>query len=287
MIKQKVAIIGLGLIGGSIGLAIKHKIDAQVIGFDINPNSATTALAMGAIDQAGSFPESVQQADLIFIATPISQVVKTMGKIMPWIKKDTIITDVASVKQSIISRISKLTRPDITFIGGHPMAGKEITGISGAESDLFVNRTWVLNPSLEVNPNHLKTLQDLIIELGAKPIILSANEHDRIVATVSHLPFVVSATLCSHATRKSDWPTTRKLAAGGFRDTTRLASGNPQLHTEITIANKHNLLSEIDSFILDLGKVRALIQKNSSAKLVNFFSNTKIARDQWLQETNI
>lgn len=270
MIKQKISIIGLGLIGGSIGLALKDTGRFLVSGFDTDSKSLNMALKIGAVDQKMKMLSEIHNSDIVFIATPISETTKTLKKIAPFLKANAIVTDVASVKSEIVKSCPK----NITFVGGHPMAGKETTGIIGAQKDLFVNRKWILT-----SRNH--ALEQIISQMGAKPKIMDVKTHDQSVAAISHLPFIVSNVLFSSAKNGLS------IAAGGFRDTTRLASGNPTLHTDIVIANKVNILKQLDSFTSELNKIRNLIEIGNINNIRKFFVENKTKRDRWLKEENL
>ncbi len=270
MTKQKISIIGLGLIGGSIGLALKSTGKFLVSGFDTDSKSLNTALKIGAIDQKMKTLSEIHNSDIVFIATPISETSKTLKKIAPFLKIGTIVTDVASVKAEIVKSCPK----NIAFVGGHPMAGKETAGITGAQKDLFVNRKWILT-----SENH--ALEKIISLMGAKPKIMDVKTHDQSVAAISHLPFIVSNVLFSSAKNGLS------IAAGGFRDTTRLASGNPTLHTDIVIANKKNILKQLDIFTSEINKIRNLIEIGDISNIRKFFVDNKMNRDRWLKGVNI
>lgn len=270
MIKRKISIIGLGLIGGSIGLALKNIGRFFVTGFDTDPKTQNLALKMGAIDhKSDNLKDCVQDSEVVFVATPISETLNTLKKIEPFLKSVAIVSDVASVKTKIVQSCP----PNITFIGGHPMAGKETTGIGGAQKDLFVNKKWILT-------SRNRALEQIISLLGAKSTIMNAKSHDQSVATISHLPFIVSNVLFSSASNNKKC---LDIAAGGFRDVTRLASGNPTLHTDIVMANKVNILKQLDLFVLELNRIRNLIEQRDKNIIKKFFTYNKIKRDKWLE----
>lgn len=266
MTKQKISIIGLGLIGGSIGLALKNTGRFLVSGFDIDSKSLNTALKIGAIDQKMKTLSEMHNSDIVFVATPISQTINTLKKIAPFLKAGAIVTDVASIKTEIVKSCPK----NITFVGGHPMAGKETAGILSAQKDLFVNKKWILTSKNQ-------TLEQIISLIGAKTKIMNSKLHDQSVATISHLPFIISNLLFSSAKSGLD------IAASGFRDTTRLASGNPQLHTDILMANRDNILSQLEVFTSELNKIKDLVTTKNKNALNKLFVKNKTKRDKWLE----
>ena len=285
MINFKVTIIGLGLIGGSIGLALKSKTGCTVVGFDTDEGAMKEALKLGAIDSgAVNIFKCISDSEIVFIATPISKVMPTLRLIAPMVKPGTLITDVASVKGKIMDEAMKIVGNKVAFIGGHPMAGKETSGIGVAEKDLFVGRKWILIPGKQSSKKNQQKLEETIKVIGGIPITIEAQAHDQSVAVISHLPFVVSNTLFNSATGSQNWEMAKNLAAGGFKDTTRLASGNPTMHSEIVLANRDNVLNELDSFISKLKITRNLIASGDGCKIESFFSTTKISRDKWLKE---
>lgn len=263
--KLNISIIGLGLIGGSIKLALEKSGECHVVGFDKK--------------WPENFEKIIKKSDVIFIATPISQVINILSQIKPFVKPETIITDVASVKTEIC-KTGKQMFPCGNFIGGHPMAGTEKSGFANAEGNLFTKRTWILE-------KNSKILAKLIRLMGAKPLVISPKAHDKLVASISHLPFIISSGVFLNSTSNQNWKKAKMLGAGGFRDTTRLASGNPQLHTEIVLANKVNILNELQSFNKNVVFIQKLISERNRNKLFTFFQNNKSARDEWLGEVLI
>lgn len=279
----RIGVVGLGLIGGSIGLALKAKTQFSIYGFDLDPAVAKRALDIGAIDFSAQELEDLgSQANLIFVAAPIAQTAQTVKNLLPFLSPGTIITDVASVKWEIVNEVEKeLFNRDVTFIAGHPMAGKETQGVETADPKLFEGRPWVLirndNSSIEA----YKILGDIIALMGAETILLDVETHDMAVASVSHLPLLVANTLLETVAENQLWDISSKLAAGGFRDTTRLASGNPQLHQEIVCANREKILFALSELEEKLREVRRLVESRDEQDLVKFFEKSKNIRDRW------
>ncbi len=280
-----VGIVGLGLIGGSIGLALKAKTQFSIYGFDLDCAVAKRAVEIGVIDSYIKELEDIgSQANLIFIATPIAQTVQTIKNLLPFLSPGTIVTDVASVKSGIVNEVKKqLLDKNVTFIAGHPMAGKETQGVSSADPNLFEGRPWVLIRDDSVSIAEYGVLEDVITLIGAKTILLDAETHDMAMASVSHLPLLVASTLLETVAENQLWAISSKLAAGGFRDITRLASGNPQLHKDIVCANREKILLALSELEQKLRDIRKLVESRDEENLANFFERNKNLRDQWYQ----
>ncbi len=280
-----VGIVGLGLIGGSIGLALKTKTRFSIYGFDLDCAVAKRAVEIGVIDSYIQELEDIgSQANLIFIATPIAQTVQTIKNLLPFLSPGTIVTDVASVKSGIVNEAKKqLLDKNVTFIAGHPMAGKETQGVSSADPNLFEGRPWVLIRDDSVSIAEYGVLEDVITLIGAKIILLDAETHDMAMASVSHLPLLVASTLLETVAENQLWAISSKLAAGGFRDITRLASGNPQLHKDIVCANREKILLALSELEQKLRDIRKLVESRDEENLANFFERNKNLRDQWYQ----
>lgn len=280
-----VGIIGLGLIGGSIGLALKAKTQFRIYGFDPDATVAKRALDIGAIDfYVQELEEIGSQANLIFIAAPIAQTAQTIKSLLPFLSAGTIVTDVASVKWGIVNEVEKeLFNKNVTFIAGHPMAGKETQGVDTADPKLFEGRPWVLISNDNSAVEDYKTIENVIKLMGAETIVLDAETHDMAVASVSHLPLLVANTLLETVAESQLWDISSKLAAGGFRDTTRLASGNPQLHKDIVCANREKILLALSELEEKLREIRKLVESRDGEELVKFFESNKHIRDQWYE----
>lgn len=278
-----VGIVGLGLIGGSIGLALKARTQFSIYGFDVDTAVAKKALEIGAIDSYAQNLEDIGlQANLIFIAAPIAQTAQTIKNLLPFLSPGTIVTDVASVKWGIVNEVEKeLFNKNITFIAGHPMAGKETQGVDTADPKLFEGRPWVLIRNDNVAIEDYRKIENVIALMGAETILLDAETHDMAVASVSHLPLLVANTLLETVVENQLWDISSRLAAGGFRDTTRLASGNPQLHKDIVCANREKILFALSELEEKLREMRRLIELQDDENLVKFFERNKHIRDQW------
>jgi prephenate dehydrogenase len=259
---MRIAIIGLGLIGGSIGLALKKTNwqEAEIIGCVRRAETGHIALKMGAVDKVeSSLKEAVQHSNVVIIATPILVIRDIFVQISHHLSPECIVTDVASTKNLVMQWAQELLPPEISFIGGHPMAGKEISGIEAASYDLFQDCTYCLVHGSQSTSQAAQTLTDMVANLGAIPLSIDAKEHDYMVAGISHLPLLLSIALVSVTSKNPEWERMSQLASSGYRDLTRLASGNPEINTQIFLSNKSAVVSWIDDFNRELQRLRKLI----------------------------
>ena len=247
---KKTALIGAGLIGSSIAIALREKHLVETITcYDLDPLTRDEAVERGVADSiASSALEAVRGTDLIILAVPVLKTLTIVKEILPEIKKGALITDVGSTKGSIMAAVEQLLPPEIFYIGGHPMAGSEESGIRGADPALLENAIYVLTPAPGTPDQVLTTLTKMLGEAGAQPIIIDPLNHDRLVALVSHLPHLSAAALVRSATMAEDKELVQTLAAGGFRDSTRIALGNPEVWSDIFISN---LLPWLIKLLLD------------------------------------
>ena len=283
MERQCIAIVGLGLIGGSLAFRLKNK-GHWVVGFDMMEERMETALHLEAIDVAGeSVKKTVQSCDFVFIATPVGAIAATVEEIMDCIGPQTIVTDVGSVKRLVVERIVALD-PPFTFIGGHPMAGSEQGGITAADPNLFENAVYVLTPSSKesLRAETLTKLSYLIeSDLGANVMVMEPDVHDEVVAAVSHLPHVAAAALVNALGQTANKiPLAMALAAGGFRDTTRVASGLPDLWADICLHNRAPVLRSIAYLQDELEKVQEALLTQDAQILEGFFDRARVLRSQ-------
>lgn len=277
---DKVAIIGVGLIGGSLGLAIKKKrLAREVIGVTRHRGSLKKARSLGVVDRGTLDPlEAAKDADLIMIATPISEIPRVVKKLIGSLKPGCIITDVGSAKSKVVGQVEKILPKGIYFVGGHPMAGSEKRGVGQAKVDLFESSVCFLTRTRRTSPEALKVVKNFWRKVGAKVEVVSPDLHDRIVATISHLPHLVAFNLASVAPLSN-----LRYAAGGFRDTTRIASSDPVIWRDIYLANSKEVAKALDRFIRSLKKTRALILTREGQKLLKVLKGTKAKRDGYLK----
>ncbi|TET40313.1 MAG: prephenate dehydrogenase/arogenate dehydrogenase family protein [Dehalococcoidia bacterium] len=280
----RIAIIGLGLIGGSMGLALKKVADLELVGFARRPEVASKALSIGAVDRAeGNLLSAVKEANLVIIATPVVAIKEILAQIGERLSQGCIVTDTASTKAQVMGWAEEFLPSSVSFIGGHPMAGKEASGIEAADAALFAGCTYCLVPGRGATTEAINVVEGLVRQIGAKPIFLNAPEHDSLVAAISHLPLLLSAALVSATTRSPSWPKMAKLAATGFRDLTRLASGNPVMSLDICLTNREPILHWIDEYIKELGEFRRLVSEGGQ-EMEQAFIRARQGRERWLGE---
>ncbi len=277
---EKIAVLGLGLIGGSLGMALKQTgIARQIAGYDSNPDATHRALVRGAITHMCiTMEEAVQQADMVVLATPILAMPELLERIAPALKPGVLVTDTASTKAQILKWAQTLLPANVVFVGGHPMAGREQTGIEAAEVGLFEGCAYCLTPTAQTPTEALTHLSEIVQQLGAHPLVLDAGRHDHLVAGISHVPFVLSSVLVQALYRDEDWSDMTRLAAGGFRDMSRLAAGSPTMYRDICLTNKEAILGWLDALAWQLEHVRSIIAM-SDDDLEPYFAQAKHIRE--------
>lgn len=282
---QRIAIIGLGLIGGSIGLALKgaNLPDAEIAGTARTRDTLQKAKKMGAIDVGErTAADVVRGARVVIIASPILTIPRILDEIAPVLEEGTVITDCASTKGAVM-RWAKEKLPDnVYFVGGHPMAGKESQGIDVAEADLFRGKPWVIVPPVDAPEEAVKSVVALAQLAGAEPVFMDAEEHDSYVAAISHLPLTVASALFSVAFGSAAWPELASLASSGFRDTTRLASSSPEMAHDIMQTNRDNIVHWIDRLMDELYRYRQAIVAGESEPLLKHFTRPQMERDNYV-----
>jgi prephenate dehydrogenase len=282
----RISIIGLGLIGGSIGLALKQANwrQAEITGYARRRETVSLALKSGAIDSFElDLRKAVKGADIIILATPVLVIKDIFAHIASELTDGSIVTDTASTKLEVMQWAQELLPSRTNFVGGHPMAGKETSTIKAATSDLFRKCTYCLTPLPQVKPAAVKTVKDMVKALGAVPLVIEAEEHDRLVAGISHLPLLLSAALVLATTKNHSWSQMSRLAASGYRDLTRLASGNPKLGAHICLSNQAAIVSWIDTFIEELQKLRNLVA-DGNENIERALAMANEARQKWLEK---
>lgn len=278
---ERIAIIGLGLIGGSLGLALTRQ-GHPVVGIARRVETAKAALAMGATTEAGSDLALVAGAEVVFICTPIDAVVATAEAIAPHLSAGAVVTDVASVKGAIVPAIAALW-PD--FVGGHPMAGKAEAGLSVAEAGLFHNRPYVLTPTEATNPAALERVRAIAERLGANLCQCHPTQHDRAVAWISHLPVMVSSSLILACQQEADpeiLALAQTLASSGFRDTSRVGGGVPDLGMLMARHNRTALLDALTQYQHQIEQMKALIETENWDALHSQLTQSQAARPDYL-----
>ena len=245
---MKIAVVGAGLVGASIGLAARQRLGATVVGVDPDPEPA---LAAGALDEAAPLGEALAGADAAFVAVPVPALVRVTKEVLAQAEPGCIVTDVGSVKSALVAAIA-----DERFVGGHPLAGAEAGGAGAARADLFDGATWYLTPTQATSGIRLEALHHLLTGLGARPAVIDHEAHDRAMAFVSHLPHVLANLLVELALEGGTVPAT----GPSFRDATRVAGANPQLWAGIYAGNRDALMHAIEHAIAGLFAVRKRLE---------------------------
>lgn len=281
--QQTVFIIGLGLIGGSLALGLKRNKDVKIIGYDASEHTLRTAKRISVIDEiATNIEDSTAFADVIVFATPVSETIRLLHELPNWqLKSQVIITDTGSTKKEIMNAAISLKEKGITFIGGHPMAGSHKSGVEAARPILFENAYYLLTPFEDESEERIQILIDLLQVTKAKLVKVGAAEHDHMTAVVSHFPHLVAASLVHQLSFENEqYPFTRQLAAGGFRDLTRIASANPIVWRDITLQNRQELTSQLQAWTNEMMKLQDLLSYADSNEIENYFNTAKRIRDE-------
>jgi prephenate dehydrogenase len=281
---RKITIVGVGLLGGSLGLAIKkQRLAGDVTGFVRRATSIAECKKAKAVDSCTrDLQAAVTGADLIVLCTPLAQMLPLFKEMLPAVKRGAIITDVGSVKATVVKDLESLVaKAGAHFIGSHPMAGAEKTGVAAARADLFVNAVCVVTPTKRSNPAALKKTELFWSAVGARVLRLAPELHDELVSRSSHLPHVAAATLANLVLDPAHPKSQPLLCANGFRDTTRIASGSPEMWRDIAMANRKNLSKALEKFIRDLKKVQNILNQGDEKAAEKFFQTGKQRRDAW------
>ncbi len=278
---MRLAVVGLGLIGGSLGLGLRRR-GFRVLGIARKRETCDQAIAQGVVDQASQDPRLLGEAEVVFICTPIAAIIPTAQSILPFLQPNTVLTDVGSVKASVVSSIQPLWPH---FIGGHPMAGKAESSLDAAEASLFQDAPYVLTPTPATSEQAISIVTELVQFLGAKLYVCDPLAHDRAVALISHLPVIISASListCSQTPESEIRQLSQNLASSGFRDTSRVGGGNPELGVMMAQYNQAALLEGLYRYQSQLQEVIGLIEDQDWAKLEQFFENSQGDRSRFV-----
>jgi len=284
---QKVTIVGVGLLGGSLGLAIKkRKLARQVVGYVRRKASIAECKKFRAVDLATTdLRKAVAGADLVILSTPIGRMRELVEKMLPSLKRGAIVTDVGSAKTCVVRELEPLiAKAGAHFVGSHPMAGAEKIGVASARADLFECAACVVTPTRRTNKAALRKVAQFWKSLGGRLLMLSPDAHDALVSRSSHLPHLVAAALAVTVLDSKHPRQQAALCANGFRDTTRIASGSPEMWRDIAIANRAHVRKALDDFVRELQRVQALLRGGDAAKIQKFFESAKRRRDEWREK---
>lgn len=276
---SSVCIVGMGLLGGSLGMAIRRRrLAARVIGVARRRESLEDALRLGAIDSGTlDLRSAIPNAALVVLCTPVVTIQEQLQQIAPLVSPGAVVTDVGSTKAAIVSAGERLLPG--RFLGGHPMAGSEQAGIAAANAGLFEGAWWALTPGPAAAP--VEPVAELARSLGSRPLVLPPDEHDRIVAATSHLPHVVAAAVAQTVAEAMDSsPDVPRLAAGSYRDVTRVAASAPELWRDICLTNREPLLAALTSLERHLDDLRAALEREDMDAIACFFERGRAAKER-------
>jgi prephenate dehydrogenase len=274
----KLAVLGVGLIGGSIGLAARRRMDAYVSGYDPDRRACAAALERGAIDeQAPDIATAVAGSEVVFAAAPVGVLAETVREVLTLVGPDCVVSDVGSTKLVLHD-----AREDPRFVGGHPLAGAETAGVENAREDLFEGATWYLTPAPSTNRALYERLERVIELLGARPAEIAADAHDRLMASVSHLPHVLANVLVAQAAEVFEREGCTPAVGPSLRDTIRVAGANTAIWTDIYLANSAALIEAIEQAMGGLEDVRAALTAADVGALVAWNERARAARTQLL-----
>lgn len=281
---KKVALVGVGLLGGSLGQALKQRrLAGTIAGFVRRAASIAECEKHGAVDLATrDLREAVSGAEIIVLCTPILQMRPLVEEMLPALEAGAILTDVGSVKGSVVRDLERLAgTAGVHFIGSHPMAGAEKNGVAAARADLFVNAVCVVTPTRKSDPEAVRQIERLWEAVGGRLLRLAPEDHDALVSRSSHLPHVVAAGLANLVLDPRRPKAQARLCANGFRDTTRIASGTPEMWRDIALANRKHLSQALATFLKDLQSFRRAVAKGDAQALQKYFESAKKRRDKW------
>ena len=292
---KKLVIFGVGLIGGSVALALKKaNIVTHIVGVGRNEKSLSAALALGVIDALETnIHEACSEADVILIAVPVAQTKSILQSIKPHLNQQTIITDVGSTKGDVLACAKEILGEQFhQFVGGHPIAGAEKSGVAAATADLFISKNVVLTPYINNDALHANShkasrasniarVSEMWQACGANVTEMSAENHDSIFAAVSHLPHLLAFALVDDIASRPNAEQLFSFAASGFRDFTRIAGSSPEMWRDITLANKDALLKEVSAFENELTQLKQLLKNDNVNGLQALFERASVARNNW------
>lgn len=269
-----VAIVGLGLMGSSLALALKEaRPELVIVGSDRDPMTLRKAVDRGIVESASGDMAVVEMADIVVLAVPILALQQVFGS-LSGVVAGKVVTDMASTKAGVMKWASAA---GIDLVGGHPMCGKEKAGIDAADASIFKGAPWVLTSAAPA-------VTELVEAVGAYPLVMDPETHDRLVAGVSHAAFLLSVGYVLSLSGRSDWAQASKLAASGFRDMSRLAAGDPTLYAGIARTNRENLIEQLDGISAALGRLRRHLE-DDDPRLVELFEEAKAVRERWVKDS--
>jgi len=284
MLIQRLTVIGVGLIGGSLARALKQANQcAEIVGCGRNVENLEQAIELNVIDRYETNPAiAVQGADVVVVAVPLGTIAKTFNAIQPVLQPQTIITDVGSAKGCVVADARQHLGTHLPyFVPGHPIAGSEKTGVVASKVDLFVKRRVILTPLAETDQHAYVIIREMWQATGAEVVEMAIDHHDKVLAATSHLPHLLAYSLVDTLAQMESQSEIFRFAAGGFRDFTRIAASDPQMWHDICLANKDALLEVLQLFNQDLQQLTQAIAENNSPVVMDMFKRAKAARDKF------
>jgi prephenate dehydrogenase len=283
---NKLVVIGAGLIGGSFALALKsEKAVKRVVGVGRRPKNLAHALELGIIDETDNIGAALKGADLVLVAVPVAQTASVLNSVTPHLDSSTIVTDAGSTKQDVVAAARRALGAHFArFVPGHPIAGGEQSGAQAARADLFRGRNVLLTPLAETDRHALDYVRDAWLVTGATVREMLPEEHDQVLAAVSHLPHALAFALVDCIAGRENANTLFSFAAAGFRDFTRIAGSSPEMWRDICVANRDALLAELKGYQRELAQLERLIGEGDAAALEQLFTRAREAREKWLVE---
>lgn len=283
---MKLSIVGVGLIGGSLGLALKNKLKDQIYiaGYGRNIKNLEEAKRIGAIDDIASDFEEIARSDFIYLSTPVLSMLPIIKALIPFLTPGTIITDAGSTKSLIFDEIKKMLPDGIYYIAGHPMTGREKSGVAAAKADLFEGKMYVIIDDETVPQEAYDKLMRILEKTDARFSRLSIEEHDKAASVISHIPHVAASALVHLLEKSPSQNIAKNLIGGGFRDTTRIASSNADMWADILMSNADCIAKDIDKYIEILSRLKSAVSEKNRDKLYDYFNEGKIFRDNLLVE---
>ena len=281
---EKISLIGVGLLGGSLGLAIRQRqLSATVRAYVRRPESVAECHRLGIAHFATqNMEEAVEGAGLVILCTPLSKMRELALQMRPFLLPGTVVTDVGSVKTGVTQELEPLLCPaKAAFVGSHPMAGSEKTGLAAARADLFDNAVCLVTPTPQSPPRAVGAVRDFWKALGGCPVLMTPEMHDDLVSRASHLPHVVAAELANYVLSPAHPREQALVCASGFRDTTRIAASSPEMWRDIALANRRNLSRVLGVFIEDLQEFQLALEREDAGAIEEFFSKARQRREQW------
>jgi len=283
---DKVAIVGVGLIGGSLALAArKQGVFNQVIGIGRTLENLQKAKRLNVIDEFTlDLKEGVRGVDLVVVATPVKEIVPLIKGMLPYLKRGALITDVGSVKGEIMSEIDGLPLSETYFVGGHPIAGTENSGVEAAFPELFQGKRCILTPTPKTNPLALEKIKNLWISVGSEVCFMDSQKHDQILGAVSHLPHMLAFALVGFLAKINQFPESIfEFSGGGLKDFTRIAGSHPVMWADIALMNRDNLVALLEGFQNELKSLTGLIKHREGEELVKNFQKSRWVRRELIK----